>query len=197
MGSLTDYLDANGTALLVFFAGLFTLAALTQWVCWIFGWGRFKRSDSGATGARKPDDRALRFIFSEAVVKIINDFRHLLALILVLIFALSLAYLLYRSSTIAEMRESIQIVAASLGGLVGSIIGYYFGESSSANALPTDRFPRGGAATGDPAVQAPEPADDPEGGGMEGLSIAAPTPAPTPNITPAAGVPDADPSDDP
>jgi Mn2+/Fe2+ NRAMP family transporter len=107
--------------------------------------GRFGRTPAPSARAE------LRFIFSEAAVKIINDFRHLLALIIVLIFAFALGYSLIKAASavtnatsptmIDNMKEALQAVVATLGGLVGSIIGYYFGESSvvkSPDSKPAD-----------------------------------------------------------
>lgn len=147
---------------------LFCLAAvafLVQWFAWIFGWGRFgkKLSETGAeaesgtgTGSTTVSGQTtIRFMFSGALVKIINDFRHLLALVVVLIFAVALLYSLWQAasiptfatnpadpsltipgtpSVIDNMKEALQAVVATLGGLVGSIIGYYFGESSIAKS---------------------------------------------------------------
>jgi hypothetical protein len=122
------------------------LAFLVQWFAWIFGWGRFGNSATwtgGGTGSGTGSGSArtnIRYLFSGAFVKIVNDFRHLLALIIVLIFAVALLYSLWKAasiggsgenSTINNMKEALQAVVATLGGLVGSIIGYYFGESSS------------------------------------------------------------------
>ncbi len=136
---------------------LFCLAFLVQWFAWIFGIGRFSKAGRGTTdtdpstgkgtgqgtgtGTGIGTSRAeLRYIFSEATVKIINDFRHLLALVIVLIFAFALGFSLIKAasipstgtpSVIDNMKEALQVVVATLGGLVGSIIGYYFGESKA------------------------------------------------------------------
>ncbi len=121
-----------------------SIAFLVQWFAWIFARGRFRRHDpltGTGTGTGSGTSRAeLRYIFSEATVKIINDFRHLLALVIVLIFGIALLYSLIRAATLTtdgtttvnNMKEALQAVVATLGGLVGSIIGYYFGESSVA-----------------------------------------------------------------
>lgn len=128
------------------------IAFLVQWFAWIFGWGRFGKSPtwtgSGTgTGSGSGSERInIRFLFSGAFVKIVNDFRHLLALIVVLIFAFALAYSLWKAAAapasgentvINNMKEALQAVVATLGGLVGSIIGYYFGESSTVKSPET------------------------------------------------------------
>lgn len=110
---------------------LASIAFLVQWFAWIFGAGRFgKDATSGKT---------VSILFSEFTFKIINEFRHLLALLIVVIFSFALGYSLIKAaslptsadtpSTIDNMKEALQAVVATLGGLVGSIIGYYFGES--------------------------------------------------------------------
>lgn len=129
-----------------------------QWIVWILGRGRFGKPPSPAGRAE------LRFIFSEAAVKIINDFRHLLALVIVLIFAFALGYSLIKAASIAtnpsspttieNMKEALQAVVATLGGLVGSIIGYYFGESTVAKS-PEPKPPDAGGSQPPPLVQEP------------------------------------------
>lgn len=98
--------------------------ALAVILLWAFGIGRFRRPVDA------PHAAALRYLITEALTKIINDFRHLLALILVLIFGGALGYSLFEAGPrLADIKEALQSVSASLGGLIGSIIGYYFGES--------------------------------------------------------------------
>jgi hypothetical protein len=133
----------RGAILLILFA-LAVLTGIIQWLAWIFGKGRFgKKITSGS--------KALSIAVSEAIFKIINEFRHLLALLVFLVFAVALIYSLFKAasiptdvtsmgdpsltlpgtpSVIDNMKEALQAVVATLGGLVGSIIGYYFGESS-------------------------------------------------------------------
>lgn len=131
MESFLKFLDANATGVWLFLACLGAAILAIQWLMWIFGAGRF---------AQRPDmplpvrGQALRYLITEALTKIINDFRHLLALIVVLIFGLALAYALYEGGgDMEKIKEALQAVTATLGGLVGSIIGYYFGESKAAN----------------------------------------------------------------
>lgn len=126
MGSLLDFLAAHRIGLAVFVLLAGTLALFVQWIAWIFNLGRFK--------ARPPAERTvqLRFVFADFLVKIIDDFRHLLALVLLLIFAGTLAAVLnWGAKDFAQVKEGLQVVMATFGGLLGSIIGYYFGESSA------------------------------------------------------------------
>jgi hypothetical protein len=74
---------------------------------------------------------------------IIDDFRNFLALVLMGIFVLAMVLMLWPSlaseeGTYDNLKDGLQTVVACLGGLVGSIIGYYFGESAAAKAKGDD-----------------------------------------------------------
>jgi type IV secretory pathway VirB2 component (pilin) len=115
---LLDWILAKRDGIVLLGQIALCVALLAIVACWTFGWGRFSRD---AVGAR-PKSENLRYL--------INDFRHLLALILVLIFGCALVYTLVQASgEMDKIKEALQAVTSSLGGLVGSIIGYYFGES--------------------------------------------------------------------
>ena len=140
------FLQEYRIGILVFFFGLGGIALLVQWLAWILGKGRF-----GVTAPTTAGRAELRYLFAELTTKIINEFRHLLALIIVVIFAGALAYSLWKASSaqtgaglpseIDNMKEALQAVVATLGGLVGSILGYYFGESSVAKTSETRTIP--------------------------------------------------------
>lgn len=145
LDSFFTWLQAHRGGIAFLLLMVASLALLVQWIAWIFGYGRFASPSGGTgTGTGSGGRAELRYIFSEATVKIINDFRHLLALVIVLIFAFALGYSLIKAASIqtnassptmiANMKEALQGVVATLGGLVGSIIGYYFGESSVVKA---------------------------------------------------------------
>lgn len=152
MTTLFSFLQEYRAGIWVFLGILGAIALLVQWFAWIFAKGRF-----GVTKPPSNDRAGLRYIFSDLTVKIINEFRHLLALIVVVIFAGALTYSLWKAGSMAasdstsvidNLKEALQAVVATLGGLVGSIIGYYFGESSVAKAaeprppsLPPDSEP--------------------------------------------------------
>jgi hypothetical protein len=148
MGRLFTFLDTYRNAILFLLFCLAALAFLVQWFAWIFGRGRFSRAapqTGTGTGTGSTTRGDLRYIFSDAAVKIVNDFRHLLALVIVLIFAFALGYSMIKAasvmtnadtpSVVENMKNALQAVVATLGGLVGSIIGYYFGESSVAKTV--------------------------------------------------------------
>lgn len=147
------FLDAHRGGILIALLGLVVLAFVVQWFAWIFSFGRFKRAGGASSSAQKEN---LRYIISDAVIKIVNDFRHLLALVIIAIFAVALCFALFQTrATLEGMKEALQAVVATLGGLVGSIIGYYFGESAVIKAREAENAAdpaRGATATG-PAVQ--------------------------------------------
>jgi hypothetical protein len=133
--------NAEGVSVLIFLLASVVVIALiaTQWLSWIRGWGRYRPNagDPGAPAAKEPS--SIAHLLVRFLATIISEFRHLLALLIFLLFAGVLSYSVYVASQApgdtAAMIENIgavvQAVVASLGGLVGSIIGYYFGESSA------------------------------------------------------------------
>jgi hypothetical protein len=91
----------------------------------MFGLGRFARKSSSESG--------LRFVLANFFVKLINDFRHLLALLIFVLFALALFASMWpgmMKQDATTIKQGLEGVAAALGGLIGSIIGCYFGESA-------------------------------------------------------------------
>jgi len=171
MTEFFSFLDTYSGGIWMLLVCMGTLVLLVQWFAWIFSKGRFQRSN---VTPRRQD--SLRYVFSDAVVKIVNDFRHLLALIVVLIFAIALAYSLWEANgDIANIKEALTAVTATLGGLVGSIIGYYFGESSATNP----------STTGIPVARQQDPTTATQG--MSGAGGTEVTQAPP--ITPAPGIP--------
>jgi hypothetical protein len=158
-------LEANRDGILVLLLILFVLGVLVHWIAWITASGRFKPPETPLVTPRQN----LRYLVAEVGAKIIDEFRHLLALIIVVIFALALAFVLIQARlSIEGMKEGLQSVVATLGGLVGSLIGYYFGEASGERTASAPS-PPGAPPT---AVQGASPAQ----GGTEGAIIAAPPP---------------------
>jgi len=124
---LLNFLSSNKTEIGILFLSLFVLFIFFNWFAWILGLGRFKKKQDDDNG-----EKPIRYILVELFAKIINDFRHLLALIIILIFAVILGLgMLHTGFEIDKMADALQAVVSTLGGLVGSIIGYYFGESAA------------------------------------------------------------------
>jgi len=181
MGEFFGFFQDNAEGAFVFFACLGAAIFAINWLVWIFGAGRFAQPrDAAGLVLSQPKTQALRYLITEALTKIINDFRHLLALILVLIFGLALAYSLSQAGgDMEEIKEALQAVTATLGGLVGSIIGYYFGESKANVGNPGGGSgPASGGGTTTvlppPAVQGSTTVED---GSIRAVSRPAPVPA--------------------
>jgi len=159
MSNLFTFLQTYRSGILLLLFALIVLTGVIQWLAWIFGKGRFGKDMTAGS-------KALSVAISEAIFKIINEFRHLLALLVFMVFSFALAYALIKaaslqadtnSTVINNMKEALQGVVATLGGLVGSIIGYYFGESSARGSSTT--ADTAGAKTA-PAIQSAEGAED-------------------------------------
>ena len=113
---------------------LFSIILAINWLAVIFSWGKFKKSSQDLDNNNSIDnmlDGTFAHIVSRFLVNIIDDFKHLLALIIVIIFAILILYSMTATNNFDEKMEALQVVIASLGGLLGSIIGYYFGESAA------------------------------------------------------------------
>ena len=125
MTSFLNFLSENIQGFAVLAGMLFFLILLLQWTAWLFTWGRFREIET------KTDRPTIRYMVSE----IINDFRHLLAIALTLVFAVAILSVLFftwkNESDIEVFKDGLQVVVASMGGLIGSVIGYYFGESAA------------------------------------------------------------------
>jgi hypothetical protein len=147
MSSLLNFLAAQSAGISVLLLVLVVVVALTHWVLWMFGWGRFKLSSRVPGG-----------VLSELLTKIIYEFRHLLALVVVLLFTVALFVAIspgIAKQDIEIIKDGLQAVAASLGGLIGSIIGYYFGESAASRGRLTNDI--GPPRPAEPAVPEPPP----------------------------------------
>ena len=119
------------------FVSLTLLAVLVlQWIFWILGWGRFSQ-DARA-------DHGVAFLIADLLANIINDFRHLLALLIILIYGGVMAFGLLRAGgNVEDVGNVLQAVSSSLGGLIGAMIGYYFGESAGRRRSLSDARPLG------------------------------------------------------
>ena len=167
MAGLIDFFAEHRAGVGVLLASGFALTLALQWLCWIFGWGRFTRSAAG-TGRQE-----LRVVVTDFLVKIIDDFRHLLALIVVLVFVVVLAIVLWpgmMGANVASMEEGLKSVVASLGGLIATILGYYFGESAGARRAVREAPP--------PAVTEQMPVMPPPAPAPPEIKLAPAPPAP-------------------
>lgn len=188
MQSFRVFVDSYGSQIVFVLISLFALMAFVQWACWIAGWGRFRRSvastddaeeEGGATHARRRQpamERPLRFVFMDLFARLVDDFRHLLALVVMLVFFVAVLYALWiGGSDVDNLNKALQAITGSLSGIIGVIIGYYFGETSArASGAQPDVIRPGG-----PPVQGPPRDADPSVQRV-GAADTAPRPAPLP-----------------
>jgi len=165
MSGFLDFFAHHQAGIVVLIGSTFVLVFFIQWLSWIFGWGRFRRKQPERTSQ-------LRFVIADLFVKIINDFRHFLALVIMLIFATTLAAVLLWAPHFTQVKDGLQAVVAAMGSLVGSIIGYYFGESAASKA----KLPSGSAGEG-PAAAGQQPQQDPNAPAAADIRDAPPPPA--------------------
>lgn len=132
MTSILDFFSENTHGFAVLVGILFFLTLLIQWTAWLFKWGRFGKSEATTDSDDRP---SIRYMVAQFMIEIINDFRHLLASTLTLVFVvalLSVLFITWRNNFDIEVfKDGLHAVVASLGGLIGSVIGYYFGESAA------------------------------------------------------------------
>ncbi len=152
MSQFFGFFATQWRGILVLVLLLLAMALLVQWLAWIFSWGRFR-------AARPARRDTLRYVFADLVVKIIDDFRHLLALVVILIFAIAMTYMLVlvayeESNRIDAASSALQAVVSALGGLIGAIIGYYFGEKAGERAAAGPTAPPPDRAAPPAAAQA-------------------------------------------
>ncbi len=121
------FLEMHYKGIFLFLFALYFVVFLIERLAKIFNWGKY--------GRRKEDchdpKSSFTYIIAEFFVNIINDFRHLLALAIVLIFFCLIIYVTFVGENFEQKKEGIQLVLTSLGGLIAAIIGYYFGESAA------------------------------------------------------------------
>lgn len=149
MENFISFLEDHVTGIFLFLLLLLCLILFFNWLAWVFGIGRYRN-------LRPTPKSGFFYIFADMMVKIITDFRHFLALILVIIFAIALAYAFsIANGNIENLSKALQAVVSTLGGLVGSIVGYYFGESAARSSQQSGgtNNPAATTSTNTPTVQ--------------------------------------------
>lgn len=110
---------------------LLLIGAFITWMAWVSGCWRF----NPALRNDRFRETTIRYMFVKFLTEIINDFKHILALLITLMFVLTVGCIIYfalfKHNDFATLKDGLQLIAATLGGLVGSIVGYYFGESAA------------------------------------------------------------------
>jgi len=128
MSEFLKTLEDHWVGVMVLLTMLLFLMFVFNWLSRIFNWGRYGKTLDHAL--RQGGQHDLGNAWTDFLIKIITEFRHLLALVIVLIFASALIFAMYTANgDMEDLSKALQVVTATLGGLVGSIIGYYFGES--------------------------------------------------------------------
>ena len=131
---------------------LLSLVAAGQWVAWILGVGRF-----GERSARSA------WFVQDFASTISADFRHILASALVVLFGVAL---LVGVALEGGYPDTMQPVMNSFPGLLGAVLGFYFGEKQAReasvqgpiglDAAPTDVTPPLSASTDEGAPEVGE-----------------------------------------
>ena len=114
---------------------LLLIGIFLTWMAWVIGVGRFQRRPLDVNSR----ETTIRYMVVKFFVEIINDFKHILAILLTFMFVGALFSVIYfalvTQKNFALFKDGLQVVVASLGGLIGSIVGYYFGESAASRRL--------------------------------------------------------------
>jgi membrane protein DedA with SNARE-associated domain len=127
MEAFFTFLETHSTGVMLLILLLVTFVVIIRWLFQIFAIGKYSN--------RKVDreqDTSITYIITRSLVNIVDDFRHFLALLIVILFViLIIASMWAGRGDFDNVMEAMQLVIASLGGLLGSIIGYYYGESAA------------------------------------------------------------------
>lgn len=125
-----SFFTTNFLGILVFLLCISSVFLFTHWIAYVFALGRYRTNK---------DQAGPGYVIIKLFDKVINDFRHLLAFTIITIFAGSLLYSLISTRLDAtKISDALQAVVSTLGGIVGSIIGYYFGEAKGKSETSTE-----------------------------------------------------------
>ncbi len=147
MGAFLNFFAVNQAGIYVLMAILAFVVLLIQWLAWIFKWGRFKSAPAGTGPGYSTKDIMFTYLATLA-----SDFKFVLATLIFGIFSVVLLIALFTQSDFAN---ALQAVMSTLGGLVGTIVGYFFGEKAGQAESGRGAAAPGAAATGPGAVRPP------------------------------------------
>lgn len=119
-------LSKQSKGILMFILCVFALMSFINWLAKLFSWGRYKQPEIKSKGYGN-----LIYMVTQFFANLINDFKHFLALVIVLIFAGLIIFSMAATDLFYQKMEALKLVIASLGGIMGTVIGYYFGESAA------------------------------------------------------------------
>lgn len=128
MEDFLSFLSRHTNGILILVLLLLSFVMIINWLAMIFSFGRYKNQQ-----LNEKNSGNLGYMVTQFFANLINDFKHFLALIIIVIFAGLIVYSMAATPEFEDKMEALQLVIASLGGLVGTVIGYYFGESAVRN----------------------------------------------------------------
>ena len=135
--SFFTFFKDNILGVISFFVAILLFIYLVDRIAYTFRLGKYSMRFE-INSNQSQNNGNIMYVFGALLLKIITDFRHFLALLLILVFGGALIYAIYISNIapvgnnenkIDNLSKALQAVMSTLGGLVGSIVGYYFGES--------------------------------------------------------------------
>ena len=154
LSDFLTFLEHHQVGLLILGCIITFLAIIANWFFRIFQLGRYKPIDT------KPGHRPVSaaregfgFLMGKLMSKVIYEFRHLLALLILLTFVGILIYSM-KGESYEDKIDALKEVMSTLGVLVVSIVGYYFGESS---VLKNNNGSEGSEGGDDPEQGDPDP----------------------------------------
>ncbi|GAB5398870.1 MAG: hypothetical protein Aureis2KO_04550 [Aureisphaera sp.] len=139
------FLEDHQTGVLLFVVLIISVVIAIRWLFQIFALGKYKthykvKDENGKEKVvkvkQKDENTSITYILTQSLVDIVGEFRHFLALMIVLLFVILIIAAMWAGNGSSQMNfdnmmDAMQLVIASLGGLLGSIIGYYYGESAA------------------------------------------------------------------
>ncbi len=137
MGAFFTFLEDHSTGIMIFILMLVSFVIIIRWLFQIFAIGKY----SNKSKSDNEQETSITYILTRSLVNIVDDFRHFLALLIVILFIVLIIVAMWGAkdgkNDFQNMMDAMQLVIASLGGLLGSIIGYYYGESAARNKVVT------------------------------------------------------------
>ena len=130
MNDFFTFLETHTNGILMLLLILVVIAFIINFLAKTFSFGRYKDAYFATASESK-----VSYIIVQFFIRLIDDFRHFLAMTIVVIFTFLILFSMMATDDFSEKMEALKLVIASLGGLLGSIIGYYFGESAAKNSL--------------------------------------------------------------
>ena len=126
MENFLTFLTEHSSGIIILILLMFSCLIMINWLAKIFNWGKYKNPE-----VNSKDYGNLIYVTTQFFANLINDFKHFLALVIIIIFAGLIVYSMAATPDFNNKMKALQLVIASLGGIVGTVIGYYFGESAA------------------------------------------------------------------